>query len=78
MLLQEKTLVRVSEELVFHADAIATLRRLLAGYKAKNNTINVSGFKELTQVSRKYAIPLLEYLDKERVTRRSGDERILL
>jgi selenocysteine-specific elongation factor len=39
---------------------------------------NVAGFKELTQVSRKYAIPLPEYLDREQVTRRSGDERISL
>jgi selenocysteine-specific elongation factor len=78
MLLQEKTLVKVSDELVFHADAIAKLRQVLAAYKVKSNKINVAIFKELTQVSRKYAIPLLEYLDKERVTRRAGDERILL
>ncbi len=78
MLIQDKILVRVSDDLVFHSDAIGKLRRLLAGYKAKSDRINVAAFKDLTQVSRKYAIPLLEYLDRERVTRRSGDERILL
>lgn len=78
MLLQEKTLVRVSDDLVFHAAAIEKLRRLISQYKSKSNRINVAGFKDLTQVSRKYAIPLLEYLDRERVTKRSGDERILL
>ncbi|MGH9783290.1 MAG: selenocysteine-specific translation elongation factor, partial [Terriglobia bacterium] len=78
ILLQEGVLVRVSEDLVFHAEAIRKLRRLLAQYKAKSNRITVGGFKDLTQVSRKYAIPLLEYLDREHVTRRAGDERILL
>jgi selenocysteine-specific elongation factor len=78
MLIQEKTLVRVSDDLVFHSAAITKLRRMLGDYKAKSDRINVAGFKELTQVSRKYAIPLLEYLDREHVTRRSGDERILL
>ncbi|MBI4167225.1 MAG: SelB C-terminal domain-containing protein, partial [Acidobacteria bacterium] len=40
--------------------------------------IDVGVFKELTGLTRKYAIPLLEYLDRERVTRRVGDERIIL
>jgi selenocysteine-specific elongation factor len=40
--------------------------------------MDVATFKELTGVSRKYAIPLLEYLDRERVTRRVGDAREIL
>ena len=78
LLIQDGTLVRVSDDLVFHASAIRKLLRLLSDYKASNNRINVSSFKELAQISRKYAIPLLEYLDHQRVTRRAGDERILL
>jgi selenocysteine-specific elongation factor len=39
--------------------------------------IDVATFKELAGVSRKYAIPLLEYLDRERVTRRAGERRII-
>ena len=78
ILLQEGVLVRVSEDLVFHAEGIRKLRRLLAEHKSKSDRITVGTFKELAQVSRKYAIPLLEYLDRERVTRRAGDERILL
>jgi selenocysteine-specific elongation factor len=70
--------VRVSEDLVFHGEAIRKLRRLLVQHKSKSDRINVGAFKDLAQVSRKYAIPLLEYLDRERVTRRAGDERILL
>ena len=78
ILLQEGVLVRVSEDLVFHAEAIRRLRRLLAQYKSQSARITVGAFKDLAQVSRKYAIPLLEYLDREHVTRRAGDERILL
>jgi selenocysteine-specific elongation factor len=78
ILIQEGTLVRVSEDLVFHAEALRRLRRLLSQYKTQSERISVSAFKDLVQVSRKYAIPLLEYLDRERVTRRAGDERILL
>jgi len=44
----------------------------------KSTKIDVAKFKELTGVTRKYAIPLLEYLDRERVTRRSGDVREIL
>jgi selenocysteine-specific elongation factor len=54
------------------------LRRILTAYKANSQKIDVGKFKDLTGVSRKYAIPLLEYLDRERVTRRVGDERIIL
>lgn len=76
MLLREKRLARISEELVFHASAIGKLRELLAARKSQR--FNVTAFKEWTGVSRKYAIPLLEYLDREHVTRREGDERLVL
>ncbi len=78
LLLKEKVLVKVAEDLIFHAAALAGLRTLLARQKSKSERINVGVFKELTGLSRKYAIPLLEYLDRERVTRRQGDERIIL
>jgi len=54
------------------------LRQILAAQKATSPKIDVGRFKDLTGVSRKYAIPLLEYLDRERVTRRVGDERVIL
>jgi len=83
LMLRDKVLVKVSEELVFHQSALVELRKQLTAYKAKSTTagvakIDVAKFKELTGVSRKYAIPLLEYLDREHVTRRVGDERIIL
>ncbi len=78
MLSREKKLVKISEGLVFHADAIHQLKEILANYKKTSDRMDVGKFKELIDVSRKYAIPLLEYLDRERITRRAGDVRFLL
>jgi selenocysteine-specific elongation factor len=76
ILLREKRLVRVSDDLVFHHTAMEKLRAMLAGQKPAR--FNVGTFKDWTGISRKYAIPLLEYLDRERITRREGDERVVL
>jgi selenocysteine-specific elongation factor len=79
ILLREKNLVRVSPELVFHRQALAQLKEQLSAYKKANgDRISVPAFKELTGITRKYAIPLLEYLDREHVTRRVGEERVIL
>jgi selenocysteine-specific elongation factor len=79
ILLREKILVRVSPELIFHGAALAHLKQQLLTYKkAKGELVSVPSFKDLTGITRKYAIPLLEYLDRERVTRRMGDERVIL
>jgi selenocysteine-specific elongation factor len=78
LLLRDRVLVKLSDELVFHQSALESLRKILAEYKIKSQKIDVAKFKDLTGVSRKYAIPLLEYLDRERVTRRVGDERVIL
>jgi selenocysteine-specific elongation factor len=76
ILLREGRLAKISDELVLHASALAGLRERLA---VKNGQrFGVPEFKEWTGVSRKYAIPLLEYLDREHVTRRDGDERVVL
>ena len=76
ILLREKRLVRISEELVFHQSALEKLRRMLGERRGKR--FSVAEFKEWTGVSRKYAIPLLEFLDREKITRREGDERAIL
>jgi len=79
ILLRERVVIRVSPELIFHAAALDKLPELLKGYKkAKGERIGVPAFKEITGVTRKYAIPLLEYLDRQRMTRRVGDERVIL
>jgi selenocysteine-specific elongation factor len=78
LLLRDKVLIKISEELVFHQSALLDLRQKIAALKASAPKIDVARFKDMTGVSRKYAIPLLEYLDRERVTRRVGDERVIL
>ncbi len=78
LLLRDKVLVKISEDLVFHRDALLDLRKRMSLEKAKSPKIDVARFKDLTGVSRKYAIPLLEYLDREHVTKRVGDQRVLL
>jgi selenocysteine-specific elongation factor len=78
LLLRDRVLVKLADELVFHHSALEQLRKMIAVHKAKSPKIDVGAFKDLTGVSRKYAIPLLEYLDRERVTRRVGDERVIV
>jgi selenocysteine-specific elongation factor len=78
LLLRDKVLIKISEDLVFHQSALMDLRHKVAALKLNAPKIDVARFKDMTGVSRKYAIPLLEYLDRERVTRRVGDERVIL
>jgi selenocysteine-specific elongation factor len=76
LLLRQGTLVRVSPELVYHKEALAKLRTALSARRGQSFT--VPEFKDWTGISRKYAIPLLEYFDRERVTRRLADKRVVL
>jgi selenocysteine-specific elongation factor len=80
LLVRQKTLVRV-EDLLFHADALSRLKADITSLRqpgAEPARVDVGSFKERFGVTRKYAIPLLEYLDRERVTRRVGDARIVI
>ncbi len=76
LLVRQKRLVKL-DTLFFHADALAGLKADVRGMKGQAR-VDVSAFKERYGITRKYAIPLLEYLDRERVTRRVGDSRIVL
>jgi selenocysteine-specific elongation factor len=81
LLIDSGALVRVREDLFFHREALDGLIAALRDYAARHapeRLIDVAAFKELSGVSRKYAIPLLEYFDRERITRRAGDKRIIL
>ena len=75
MLTRGRRLAAVATGLHFHVEALAGLRRQLAPYAVSGEKLSVASFKDLTGTSRKHAIPLLEYLDRERVTRRVGDAR---
>ncbi len=81
VLIREKVLVRL-DTLTFHTDALQRLKDEIRGLKAAaaggKATVDVAAFKERYGISRKFAIPLLEYLDRERVTRRTGDARTVI
>lgn len=81
LLLREKVLVKL-ETIVFYSEALQALKEEVAALKGKapggRATVDVAAFKDRYGVSRKYAIPLLEFLDRERVTRRTGDVRLVL
>jgi selenocysteine-specific elongation factor len=80
VLIDSGKLVRVDGEMFFHASALDDMITRLRTFAANkpNRAIDVAEFKELAGISRKYAIPLLEYLDREKVTRREGDKRIVM
>ncbi len=80
LLQRQKVLVRI-DTLLFHEEALKALKASVGGLKTAGGPaprIDVAMFKERFGVSRKFAIPLLEYLDRERVTRRVGDARIVI
>jgi selenocysteine-specific elongation factor len=78
LLVREKVLVRL-DQLLFHADALERLKSDVRARKSAGDTrLDVTVFKERYGITRKFAIPLLEYLDRERVTRRVGDARVIL
>jgi selenocysteine-specific elongation factor len=80
LLQRQKVLVRL-DTLVFHDEALKRLKAEVAALKTTAGTgarIDVATFKERFGVTRKFAIPLLEYLDRERLTRRVGDSRVIL
>jgi selenocysteine-specific elongation factor len=80
LLINSGKVVKVTEEFYFDAETIEELIKKLKDFAAKtqDRLIDVAAFKEMAGVSRKYAIPLLEYFDRERVTRRAGDKRLIL
>lgn len=81
VLVREKVLVRL-DTLTFHASALQVLKDEIRAMKAGSSggpvTVDVAAFKDRYGISRKFAIPLLEYLDRERVTRRTGDARLVI
>jgi selenocysteine-specific elongation factor len=81
LLLDDRKLVRIQGEMFMHAQVVQDLKTKLHAYASHHEPerlIDVAAFKDLAGVSRKYAIPLLEYFDREQVTRRAGDKRLIL
>ena len=77
VLIEGKKLVRVKESLFFHARALETIQDRLVVLLRERNEIGPGDVKDLLGISRKYAIPLLEYFDARRVTTRVGEKRVL-
>ena len=74
----EKLIIRISQTIILSANNFNFLKEKLIDYFEKNQSISVSEFKNLFDISRKYAIPFLEYLDKIKITYRNGNTRELL
>ena len=81
LLIEDRVILRVQNEMFMHSSVLDELKVKLLDHASRHEPerlIDVAGFKDLAGVSRKYAIPLLEYFDREKVTRRAGDKRIIL
>jgi len=77
MLIDEKAIVKTKDDLYFDARSIETLEQKLVSFLKKNESITTPDFKDMTQVSRKFVIPLIEYFDSINLTIRVGDTRQL-
>lgn len=77
ILLRDKVLVKIgTEDLYMHREVLGKLYAQVRSLRGQ--LVDVGTFKQLTGLSRKYAIPLLEHLDRERITRKQGDRRLVL
>ncbi len=79
LLQRENVLIPVTEKLVYHRDILEEVKRKVLDYFQKHKELTISAFRDLFggNLTRKYLIPLLEYLDKEKITLRLGDKRVL-
>jgi selenocysteine-specific elongation factor len=77
VLIQEGVLVRINEDLHFHRDALTRLREDYRAFLLKAGKASPTDFRDLTGLSRKFIIPLMEYFDQARLTIRVGDHRVL-
>tara|TARA_Y100001970_G_scaffold146197_1_gene179551 strand:- start:20365 stop:22242 length:1878 start_codon:yes stop_codon:yes gene_type:complete len=75
--IDSNSIIILNGNLLFSQKNINKLIQLVKNYFKVNNSLDVSSFKNITKTSRKYAVPLLEYLDKINVTCRIGNERKL-
>jgi selenocysteine-specific elongation factor len=77
-LIKGKVLVKLAEDMVYHQATLEEIKSQIKARFAPGVKFGVAEFKELFDLTRKHAIPLLEYLDREKFTRRLGNDRILL
>src|SRR2546428_856000 len=77
VLVDQQKLVRLKGEIFYHRDVFEDIERQLRSYLEHKGEITAGEFRDLLQISRKYAIPLLEHFDNQRLTMRIGDKRVL-
>ena len=77
VMLKEGSLIKINEELYFHREALHQLRESYKNLLLKAGKATPASFKELTGLTRKFIIPLMEYFDMSKLTIRAGDHRIL-
>jgi selenocysteine-specific elongation factor len=77
LLVEGRKLVRVKESLFFHVEALEAIQAKVVALLRERKDIGPGDIKDLLGISRKYAIPLLEYFDGRRVTQRVGERRVL-
>ncbi len=77
LLVQQETIIKINESLFFSSDALAKLAQDIEAFIRKEGEIDAPRFKQLTGLTRKFSIPLLEYFDKIKLTIRVGDKRVL-
>jgi selenocysteine-specific elongation factor len=75
-LLRTGVMVKIADDLYFQRDVLIQAREKVVGLLREKGEITVGEIRDLLQTSRKYALPLLEYFDREKVTRRVGDKRL--
>jgi selenocysteine-specific elongation factor len=76
-LVHEGVLIKIKSEMYFHRVPFENLKEELVTYLKSHQEITTSQFKEMIKVSRKYTIPLIEYLDQIKLTIRLGEKRVL-
>jgi len=76
-LLEQRRLVRVSENVLFLGDTYEEMVALIVNHIRSEGSITVARVRDMFQASRKYALALMEHLDERRITKRVGDERVL-
>jgi selenocysteine-specific elongation factor len=74
---KEGTLTQIADGVILHTDIVKSAEKSAREFLAAHGKMTVSEFKDHLGTSRKYAVPLLEYLDRQKVTRREDDYRVL-
>ena len=77
VLVDQNRLVRLKGDVFYHKDALDQIERHLRAHLETHREITAGEFRDMLEISRKYAIPLLEHFDGQRITLRTGDKRIL-